>query len=99
MAERTTQQMELELDTFWNDLVTGIASTRPESPDMEMAERLTSMQAAAEPRAGFLDDLWTRMLESERAETSIPEHSHLAAPVAPPIVPLPARPDTRSRTG
>jgi outer membrane protein assembly factor BamB len=99
MAERTTQQMELELDTFWNDLVTGIASTRPESPDMEMAERLTSMQAAAEPRAGFLDDLWTRMLESERAETSIPEHSHLAAPVAPPIVPLPARPETRSRTG
>ncbi|HET9661017.1 MAG TPA: PQQ-binding-like beta-propeller repeat protein [Thermomicrobiales bacterium] len=93
MTERTTQQLDHELDIFWNALVAG-DSPLPESAETAVAARLARLEAAPPPRAGFLDDLWAQLMEPDAVEPILPVEP---APVVA-IAPRPVRPawDTRS---
>ncbi len=98
MSDRATPQLELDLDAFWNDLVTGQQPTGRETPEMESVRRMIAQTSAPEPAPGFLDDLWARLLESEQPESVIPAAAQPTAPVAPSIVPMPVRSETRPQS-
>ena len=100
-SERTPQQVDHDLDTFWNALVAGEAPL-PASAETAMVARLATLETAPAPRAGFLDALWTQLLVPESNghldAQLLPDESMTVAPVVP-IAVLPVRPVVDTRSG
>lgn len=99
MSDRATVQLEHDLDVFWNELVIGPGSAGLVTPEMAMVAQMAALETAPKPRVGFLDELWTQMLESDGGDAPLPEQPQPIAPIAPAIVPLPTRREHQARSG
>src|SRR5690349_17301307 len=100
MADRTSQQLERDLDVFWNRLVAGEAH-QPDSTETTLVTRLATVDEEVAPRPGFLDKLWTQLLVPETNghldEPLLPDEVVPIAPAAP-VALRPPRPALSPRS-